>query len=423
MILSYFERLIATRYLGSKRKEVFISIITVISVVGVALSVMVLNAVLAIMTGFQEELRDKLVGANAHVVVRSLRGPFVEWADVESKIKTVSGVKAVFPYTHNQAMLMGNQTARGILIRGVANNAEAYAKLQTYTKGMEGIASALKPASIDIIRPDGSRDSVTLPPLIIGRELAMAFGLEPGEAVTLLSPNVTSSPQGMVPQQRRFVVTAIYQSGLVEYESALVYTNLQSAQAFFDLGQSVTGLEAIVADLEKAPEIAAAMRAQVANYFDIKDWTKTNEAFWRALKLERRVYFIVLLLLILIASFSIVSTLVMVVLEKGRDIAILKTIGATDRSVLKIFLFQGATIGAVGTILGTVAGYLFCIGFREYGFELDESVFSLSTVPVRLVTSNFLSVGIMAFIISSLAGVYPALRAAKIRPAEMLRYE
>ena len=421
-----FETFIALRYLRSKRKEVFISIITVISVLGVAISVMVLDIVLAVMTGFEAELRDKLVGATAHIIVRQAGRPIENYQEVAKKVSSISGVAAAFPYTQDQAMLSTPAGSRGVIVRGVVDQPAALAKLDQYMKGESSASLLFSPIEYPVMRPDGARDIVKLPPLIVGRELVRKMGLVPNTPVTIFSPELSSSPQGLIPKQRRFIVSGYFSSGLVEYEGGVVYTSLQSAQAFFGGRDAVTGIEVELNNLFDATavgaKIAEALGGEESPYF-VTDWIEMNKPLWKAIELERRVYFIVLLLLILVASFSIVSTLVMVVMEKTKDIAILKSMGALDRMILRIFLFQGSLIGIVGTVLGTLLGFLGCIGLREFGFEIDQSVFSLDKVPVHMIPQNFVVVAVAGFIITSLAGIYPAVRAARLRPAEAFRFD
>jgi len=424
--MNKFESFIALRYLKSKRKEVFISIITVISVLGVTISVMVLDIVLGVMTGFERELQSKLINSTAHVTIRQIGSDLAGWQEITEKVRTVKGVTDVAPYTYSQAMLSANNLAHGLLIRGISNEIGAKEKLTPTLENPATVEKLFSDAAYEIVRPDGENDSIELPSIIIGRTLARRFNLQEGSVITLLSPQFSASPQGLIPRMRRFIVVAIYHSGLTEYESGLAYTSIETAQSFFGLGDRVSGLEITTTDVNQAPQIAKKIELVLGDTtkpLEISDWTVPNKPLWDALKLERRVYFIVLLLLILIASFSIISTLVMVVMEKSRDIAMLKSMGASNSSVMRIFLLQGCFIGSIGTILGTVCGYLGAVALKTYGFPLDETVFSLSTLPVEINFTNYLLVAFSAFIISLMAGVYPARRAAILKPADVFRFE
>ena len=425
-MFSSIEAFISLRYLRTKRKEVFISIITIISVLGVALSVMVLNIVLSVMTGFETELKAKLIDANAHIIVRQHIGYMVNHQSIIDKVKTVPGVISAFPYTYNQAMISESGRARGIIVRGVADDVESRKKLASLTGEDAIIDKLFQKQIIDIARPDGSNTTAQLPPLLIGESLRQNLAIAPQGIVSLFSPELTASPQGLIPRTKRFYVVDVYRSGLMEYESSVAYTSVEAAQQFFDLGSAVTGVELVVDDVFKVQalteKVLDVLGGASSPYF-ATDWTEPNRALWEALQLEKREYFIVLLLLILVASFSIISTLVMVVMEKTKDIAILKSLGASDRSILKIFLLQGAIIGTSGVVFGSLLGLLGCLALRSYGFPIDESVFSLDTVPVQIEFSNFLLVAGSGLIITILAGVYPAYRAASLKPAEALRYE
>lgn len=421
-----FEPFVALRYLRSKRKEVFISIITIISVIGVALSVMVLDIVLAVMTGFEAELQTKLLDANAHIVVRRYGGDVLNYKEAVEKIRSIEGVTAAFPFTYNQAMITASSGARGILIRGISSDQAAADKLAKTLESGLGVQSLFKHVDFEVSRPDGTSDVVKLPPVIVGKALRDRLGVSDGSAITLFAPSFSAGPQGLVPKLRRFAVLGSYSSGLIEYETGLAYVSLPDAQHFFGMGEAVTGVEVVVKDLFLAPEIArqivSVLGGEMSPYY-ATDWTEQNKPLWDAIQLEKRVYFIVLLLLTLVASFSIVSTLVMVVMEKSKDIAVLKSMGASDRAILKIFLIQGAVIGFVGILLGTLFGYLGCVGLREYGFEIDERVFSLDKVPVHIIPENMILVAVAAFLITAAAGIYPAYRASKLKPADALRYE
>jgi lipoprotein-releasing system permease protein len=421
-----FEPFIALRYLRSKRKEVFISIITVISVFGVAISVMVLNIVLAVMTGFESELQAKLINANAHLVIRDYRGYLQNWQPLAEQISKNKNVTSAFPYTYNQAMLSTPAGARGLVIRGVPNSQTAKEKLKEVNATNRQIENLFNPVEISVDRPDGSSDVVSLPAIIIGEALSRALKVGVGDVVSLFSPELSASPHGLIPRVKRFSIVGVYHSGLVEYEGGLAYVSIDSAQSFFSLNDTVSGIEVSVKDIMKAYLVGEELLGSFGteqSHFYATDWTEPNKPLWDALKLEKRVYFIVLLLLIFVASFSVISTLVMVVMEKNKDIAILKSMGATDKSISKIFLIQGTIIGFLGVILGTFLGVVGCILLREYGFEIDQTVFALDKVPVHMIPANFLLVAVAGFIITSLAGIYPARRAAKLDPVATLRFE
>jgi lipoprotein-releasing system permease protein len=420
-----FEPWIALRYLQSRRKEVFISVITVISILGVAVSVMVLNIVLAVMTGFEGELKSKLIDTSSHIVVRQYGGEMARWKDVQREVLSLPEVLSAEPYSYNQGMLSHEGSAHGLLVEGITNSQAQVEKLQkNIVSG--SIAGLFTTGSLDFVRPDGTNDTVLLPTVVVGKALANRYGLRVGVPITILAPQFSAAPQGLLPKLRRFLIVGIYSSGLVEYESGLAFTSLPVAQSFFGKGENVTGLEVMVKDLEQTKAVGNKIVAKLealGGAFETSDWAARNKPLYDALNLEKRVYFIVLLLLILIASFSIVSTLVMVVMEKSRDIAMLKTLGASNGSIRNIFLFQGSVIGAAGTVLGTVLGLLGCFSLDQYGWELDESVFALTKVPVYLVPVNFVVVGTASFVITTLAGIYPAMRAAKLRVADALRFE
>ncbi|WKZ56823.1 MAG: ABC transporter permease [Bdellovibrionota bacterium] len=426
MSRSSFSRIVALRYLWSKRSEAFISIITFVSIAGVAIGVMVLTIVMAVMTGFERELRDKIVDANSHILVRHTSGVTKDWRVIAEQIRSVPGIASVSPYSQHQALIQTEHGSAGLLIRGVAPGSAAERDLARYVQPAERVGLLYAPPAVGVNRPDGSADQVVLPGLIIGRELQRNYGIFVGSPVSILSSETRATPLGLAPKFRRFVVVAVYKSGLVEYESGLAYVSLEEAQRFFGLGDAVTGFELRVDALDKAPAIAQQVLKILggpAAGFYVQDWTELNRPLWEALKLEKKVYFIVLLLIIIMASFSIVTTLIMIVLEKRKDIAILQTLGASSAAISKIFQMLGAVIGAVGTLFGVLLGYLGCVALKEYGFPIDERIFQMSTVPVRIEPLNFLMVAAAAFGICFLATLYPARRASQLHPSEVLRYE
>jgi len=420
-----FSKKIACRYLWSKRSEAFVTIITVISVMGVALGVMVLNIVMAVMTGFEHTLREKIVGANSHIVVKPVGGRIEGWSDIAAKLGALPGVESVSPFTYHQALIRTAGGSAGLLIRGIEKGSAGDAQVAGYSSA-EVVRDLFAPPAVTQADPSGEESEVNLPGIVVGRELSQSLGLFTGTPVSILSSGVVSSPFGLVPRYKRFVVVGSYRSGLVEYESGLAYVALAEAQSFFKMGGAVSGLEIRVHDIDESPRIAARVSEAlggVAAGYAVQDWTQTNKPLWDAIRLEKKVYFIVLLLIVVMASFSIVSTLIMIVLEKRKDIAVLRTLGASERSIGRIFKIQGAVIGGIGTISGLVLGLVGCLALRRYGFPLDERIFQMSTLPIRIEPLNFLVVGIAAFAICALATIYPAKRASALQPSDVLRYE
>lgn len=422
-----FSRKIALRYLWSKRSEAFISIITVVSVIGVAIGVMVLNIVMAVMTGFEHELRDKIVGTDSHIVINGAGGAGIwGWRDTSEKIKKVTGVVSVSPFTYHQVLIRSETRAAGVLIRGIEKGSASADQVARYIPPGRSLDSLFNPSSISVTLATGEETEATLPGILVGRSLAQSLGVFAQTPVSVLSPQVTSTPFGLVPSFRRFVVIGAYSSDLVEYESGIAYVSLEEAQKFFDMQGGVTGLEVRVRDINQAPQIAKNILESLGGVdsgLTARDWTVTNKPLWDAIQLEKRVYFIVLLLIIVMASFSIVTTLIMIVLEKRKDIAVMKTLGASTPSIGRIFRIQGAVIGGLGTIVGLLLGFLGCWALKTFGFPIDPRIFQMSTLPIYIDPTNFAVTGIAAFLICFFATVYPARRAASLEPSEVLRYD
>ncbi len=422
-----FSRKIALRYLWSRRAEAFISIITYISVIGVAIGVMVLNIVMAVMTGFEHELREKIIGTESHIVLSSrIGGGIGEWKRVVEQVKGIPGVASVSPFTYNQALVRSESRASGLLVRGIEKGTASADQVAGYLRSSRVLDLLFDPPPITVSLATGEESEAQLPGILVGGALANSLGLYAGTPVSILSPQVSSTPFGLVPSFRRFVVVGTYSSGLTEYESGVAYVPLGDAQKFFGMGDTVSGLEVRVADINEAPALAAQILDSLGgpkSGLAARDWTQANKPLWDAIQLEKRAYFIVLLLIIIMASFSIVTTLIMIVLEKRKDIAIMKTMGASTAAISRIFRIQGSVIGGIGTSLGLLLGYLGCIGLRTFGFPLDERIFQMSTLPVKIDPINFLVVGVAAFGICFFATVYPARRAASLEPSEVLRYD
>ena len=397
-----------------------------ISVLGVAIGVAVLNIVMSVMTGFEHELKTKILSTDSHVVVRRLGGKIAKWEELSKKINDVDGVLSVSPVLTQQALIRTENRSTGVIIRALSPDTDASEQLEEYMIDNAGISDLYDPPPVEVFTSKGEKGEVKLPGLIVGKELSKNLGLIPGRPVSLLSANVSSSPFGLVPKYKRFVVAGLYSSGLIEYESGVAYASLKDAQRFFRLGDSITGFEVRVKDVDKAPEKAQDIvdaLGGLSSGFYAQDWTVTNKPLWEALRLEKKVYFIVLLLIIVMASFSIISTLIMLVLEKRKDIAILRTMGASSNDVASIFRFQGAAIGGLGTILGVALGFIACLLLKNYGFPIDERIFQMSELPIKIEPLNFVLVAIAAFLICLVSTIYPSSRASKLEPSAVLRYE
>lgn len=423
---SRLHRKIAVRYLWSKRSEAFIFIITAISILGVAVGVMVLTMVMAIMTGFEVALKDKIVGADSHIVVHGTGGRIEKWEDVREKVINVPGVSSVSPFTYNQVLVKSDAHASGILIRGVSKDTAGADQLAEYIGQSGSLSDLYSPPSVTVVDADGESSTVALPGIIVGKQLSKTLQVARGDIISILSPQLTPTPFGLVPKFRRFVVAGLYTSGLSEYENGIAYVSLAEAQKFFAMGSSVTGLEVRVSDVDDAPRIGRSILDTLGGLgsgFITTDWIASNQALWAALQQEKHAYFVILLLIIVMASFSIITTLVMIVIEKRKDIAILKTMGASTSQIARIFRFQGTFIGAVGTLLGLLLGFSGCLLLRTYGFPLDAQAFQMSQLPISMDWKNFAAVAAAAFAICFVATIYPSRRASALEPSELLRYE
>jgi lipoprotein-releasing system permease protein len=413
-----YELFIGLRYLRARRQETFISLITVISVLGVMIGVMTLNVVMAVMTGFEETLRDRLLGINAHIALLKSGDQLSEYKELLQQVVKQQGVVAASPAIYGQVMLTSGSRVSGVVVRGVdPDRVNAVVDLQRYMK--QGSIAGLKQQN-----PVQIQDrSITLPGVIMGERLAAQLGLFVGSPVQVVSPLGSPTAIGVIPKVRRFVVTGLLNTGMSEIDSTLVFMGLADAQKFFELGDAVSNIEIRVDDVNQSREIADRIQLQLGFPYITEDWTRLWPNLFSALQLEKTVYFLVLLLMVLIGAFNIISTLVMVVMEKRKDIAILMSMGATRASIRKIFLLKGFIIGIVGTTLGLLLGLLVCTLIAQYRFELPKDVFLISTVPVRIYFSNFMMVTVASFIVCLLASIYPARQAAKLDPVEIIRYE
>ncbi|MGE5817334.1 MAG: lipoprotein-releasing ABC transporter permease subunit [Deltaproteobacteria bacterium] len=414
-----YELFIGLRYLRARRRETFISLITVISILGVMIGVMTLNVVMAVMTGFEETLRDRLLGINAHIAVVKSGDQIRDYDKLVGLARQQQGVVAASPSIYGQVMLTAGPRVAGVVVRGVdPARVNQVVDIEKYMR--EGSLQALaRPQPLLV-----ENRTVLLPGIIIGSRLRSQLGVFLGSPVQVVSPLGSPTAIGVIPKVRRFVVVGIFDSGMSEIDSTLVYMNLADAQKFFEMEGAVTHIEIRVRDVYQAEAVAKLLQQKLGFPYFAEDWSRLWPNLFSALKLEKTVYFLVLLLMVLIGAFNIVSTLIMVVMEKRKDIAILQSMGATRRSIRKIFMLKGCVIGTVGTVLGVVLGLAICLLIEQYHFiVLPRDVFLISTVPVRIYLSNFLLVACASLLVCLLASIYPARQAAQLDPVEIIRYE
>ncbi len=407
-----FEITVGLRYLRAKRKQAFISVISAFGVLGVMLGVMTLIIVLGVMNGFERDLKEKILGTVSHLVVmnhtsRSLTG----WPELVSRIKAFDGIRAVTPYVYGQAMLSSRGRVRGVVVRGIdVHTAGAVISLPKYLQ-----SGSMQ--ELGVVKQG-------LYGIIIGRELAIANSLRDGDIVQLISPQGKRTPIGAVPKVQNFRIVGVYKSGMYEFDANLVYMDLNEAQQFFEMGDGVTGIEVAVKDIYYAPKLGSRIEASLGHNYWTRTWKDMYRNLFSALKLEKIAMFIILTFIVLVAAFNIIISLIMLVMEKSRDIAILKALGATSDRIMRIFIVQGMIVGLVGTILGAAGGIVGSLLLARYPvIELPEEIYTISKLPVAIHMIDVLIICAVALSICFLATLYPSLRAARLAPAEALRYE
>ena len=413
-MFSPFERMVAWRYLRSKKAEGFVSVIAGFSFAGIMLGVATLIIVMAVMNGFRQELFSRILGLNGHMNVHSLQGPLYDYDYLQTKIKPVDGVEDVTPVIQSQTLISRNGSAYGVMVRG-----------------MEWKNFINRPLLQESII-DGKLEAFKGNRVAIGTALAEKMKLRPGDNIILTSPQVKSTPFGSMPRQRSYEVAFIFDVGMYEYNNGFIFMPLKAAQTFFQLPGAVTGLEVFLDDPERLDEIRKNIALIIEGQAGIYDWRDLNASFFNALQVERNVMFLILTLIILVAAFNIISSMIMLVKDKGHDIAILRTMGATRQNMMRIFMLTGASIGMIGTLVGAIIGIAFAMNIETIrrflenltGTELfADEIYFLSQLPAEINWQEVITVIAMAFILSMLATLYPAWRAARLDPVEALRYE
>ncbi len=408
-----FEYFIGGRYLRAKQKETFISLITILSVAGVTVGVMALIVVIAVMAGFESDLKERILGVESHIVLMRHDGSFSGYKEISKQINELHGVEAATPFIYSQIMLRSSTGVSGAVLRGI--DPESAGSVIKILKN--SILQNLK----QIQRKENSKTSV--PGIILGKELARNLGVLKGDVVYLISSRGMISPIGYLPAMKRFEVVGLFESGMYEYDGSLVYIDLKDAQKMLNMKGSVTGIEVRVDDIYNARNIAKKIVSELGFPYWARDWMRMNHNLFSALKLEKTVMFIILALIVLVAAFNIASTLIMMVMGKTKDIAILKAMGAMDSSIRKIFIYKGMIIGAVGTSLGVCLGFIICKLLEKYKFiQLPGDVYYISTLPVRLEALDVFMIASAAMVICFLATLYPASQASKLNPIEAIRY-
>ena len=409
---------IGLRYTRAKRRTQFISFITLTSVLGIALGVTALIAVLSVMNGFEAELRERILGMTSHSTITENNGRLTDWHAVEQQLKDTPHVEGIAPFIRGQVMVNADRQVSGTMLRGVN---------PTYEPRVSEVANKmLLGAKLTDLVPGKFQ-------IVLGAELAAYLGVFVGDKVTVISPQLNSTPAGILPRLRRFTIVGVFKVGMYEYDRNMALIHIDDAAKLFRLGEQVSGIRLKLDDVFNAPKLSRQLADKLyEDGYVVSDWTQAHSNFFRAVKTEKRVMFIILLLIVAVAAFNIVSTLVMVVTDKRGDIAILKTQGLSNLSVMGIFIVLGTIIGVIGTLLGTLGGVLLALNIETIVPAIEEmlgvdlmasDVYYISEVPSKLIWVDVYRIAGMAFILSLLATIYPAWQASRVNPAEVLRYE
>jgi lipoprotein-releasing system permease protein len=411
-----FPLFVGLRYFRAKRRNQFISFISGMSLVSIAIGVMALITVLSVMNGFQDELRDRILNMTADATISGFDNRLQDWPQVVRDVHDQPGVVAAAPYIEDQAMLANGANMSGTEIRGVIPGMETTVS-EVGRRMIMGKMQDLAPGSYDIV---------------LGKDLAYALGVAPGDKVILMISQGNVTPAGLIPRFRRFTVSGIFDAGMYEYDRGLAFINIKDAQTLYGFDDAVSGVRLKLQDKYQAPQVARALTSRFQGAFYVSDWTQEHVNFFKAIAMEKTVMFIILSLIELVAAISIAITLVMAVTDKQADIAILRTLGASPRAIMGIFIVQGTIIGFLGTLIGLILGVVLAtylndiMHFLQHVFHtefLPSSVYYISDLPASIVTSDVLKITIASFLLSVISTLYPAWRAANTQPAEALRYE
>jgi lipoprotein-releasing system permease protein len=414
VILGAFERMVAFRYLRARRQEGFVSVIAIFSLLGIALGVATLIIVMSVMNGFRGALLASILGLNGDLGVYAAHGPLADFAAVAQKVKEVPGVLSATPIVEGQVMATSDRGASGALVRGMRPQDLRRQKL---------VAQHIVAGALQNFGDDG---------VVLGYRLAQSLGLGVGGRVTVISALGVPTVFGTMPRLKTYRVVALFDVGMYEYDNSFIYAPLKAAQLFFETGNGVTGLQVFIGDPDRASAVERRLAAALGPNFRVVDWQQANFSLFRAVEIERNVMFLILTLIILVAAFNIISSMIMMVKDKGRDIAILRTMGASRGMILRIFMLSGASIGVVGTLFGLVLGILFTENIeaiRDFiqnliGTNLfSAEIYFFTRIPARIDRGEVVAVVVMALLLSFLATVYPSWRAARLDPVEALRYE
>ncbi len=409
-----YEIFIALRYLRAKRRQTLISAITFISIIGVAIGVMALILVLGVMTGFTDDLREKILGSHSHIVITGYGSGISEYREIMESLESVGDITASTPVLLSQVMISGGSGVTGVLLHGIdtASAAKVFNLEDTIVKG-------------DIKKLDTAfHEGTGSTGIIIGVEMAGMLGVDVGSVVRIISPSGLLSPAGMMPRWKRFIVEGIFESGMYEYDTGFAYISLFDAQRFLRMPDEVTLVAVKTADIHRTDSVVNRIKEEFGDFYSVRDWKEMHKNLYYALKLEKTAMFVILVLIIIVAAFSIVATLIMMVHDKNREIAVLKSMGARSGSIMKIFMFQGLVIGVVGTVIGLVAGYF--LAFLQNNFQivsLSKDVYYIASLTVKTSFADTFWVVFCAILISFMATLYPSRQAAALDPAEALRYE